>query len=791
MQVCIRLRRWMILMAICIGSLPNMVPPISYAQSTAYSLRFFGNGTGDIDRVKIPLDAPATPVDLASDMTIEFWMKANPGENTTGSCSTSATGDGWINGNILLDRDIYGSGDNGDYGIALFGAGQIGFGVAVGNSGNTVCGGTNLDDGQWHHIAVTRSNSTITPTTERLQLFVDGVRVAASSGPLGDISYRNNRTTSWPNSDPFLVLGAEKHDAGAEYPSFRGWIDDLRISNVVRYTSTGYTPPTNEIAQDAQTVALYRFNEGSGTTIIDELGTSNGILNYGGSITPGPIWSTDQPSITTLPTSTPTATAVPATATPIPPTNTPTATVVPATATPIPSTNTPTAVAVTATTVPVTNLIANPDFELDTNGDTRPDSWSTNTRFTRSSVTVRSGNYSGRHLTTADTNYNITQTVNGMNASQVYTFGGWVNIPATADAFTIRFQLRWRNASNTVLRTDTAGSYTAATSGWTGFSANFTPPANTTNVIVQMTITSLNGTIYVDSMSLRPQTVSPTNTPTATSVPATATSVPATATSVPATATSVPATATSVPATATSVPATATSVPATATSVPATATSIPATATPSVSNGALSFDGSNDELRGGPLPNSANQTIELWVRPGTNNQNAILITTSDDTSGWSLELENGNVIVWVLNSNNQWVVARNTATRLSANTWYHVALTLSNGSARIFVNGTGSAATVVGTLTQGPFLRIGGLAGYAYLNGQIDELRFSNSVRYTNTFSVPTSDFASDANTVALYHLNENGQSVIDSGPNGYTLILGTSSATESSDPQQIASTLR
>jgi hypothetical protein len=174
-----------------------------------------------------------------------------------------------------------------------------------------------------------------------------------------------------------------------------------------------------------------------------------------------------------------------------------------------------------------------------------------------------------------------------------------------------------------------------------------------------------------------------------------------------------------------------------------------------------------------------------------NAQNAILITTSDDSSGWSLELENGYAIVWVLNSNNQWVVVRNTSVRLNANSWYHVALTFANGSARVFVNGTSSAATAVGTLTQGPFFRIGGLAGYGYLNGQIDELRISNTARYTATFSPPTSDFVSDANTMALYHFNENGQSVIDSGPNGYTLTLGTSSAAESSDPQQLASTLR
>ncbi|MBX7041614.1 MAG: hypothetical protein K1X85_01825 [Ignavibacteria bacterium] len=41
------------------------------------SLRSFGNGANDIDRVKIRLDAPAKPVDVSGSFTLEFFMKAN------------------------------------------------------------------------------------------------------------------------------------------------------------------------------------------------------------------------------------------------------------------------------------------------------------------------------------------------------------------------------------------------------------------------------------------------------------------------------------------------------------------------------------------------------------------------------------------------------------------------------------------------------------------------------------------------------------------------------------------
>ena len=49
---------------------------------------------------------------------------------------------------------------------------------------------------------------------------------ARGSGPTGDVSYRDGRSTTSPD-DPFLVIGAEKHDAGAAFPSYHGWIDEV------------------------------------------------------------------------------------------------------------------------------------------------------------------------------------------------------------------------------------------------------------------------------------------------------------------------------------------------------------------------------------------------------------------------------------------------------------------------------------------------------------------------------------------------------------------------------------
>jgi hypothetical protein len=224
-------------------------------------------------------------------------MRALPGDNGSGACV--AGGSNWINGNIMFDRDVYGNGDNGDYGVSLA-AGRIAYGVAVSASSNTICGGTDVADNVWHHVAVTRDGA-----TGQLRIYVDGNQDGFDSGPTGDMSYRDGRPTSYPN-DPYLVIGAEKHNL-VSYLPYNGYVDEVRISNMVRYTAP-FARPTAAFSPDANTVALYHFNEGSAGpctgTVIDSSGApggpSNGTCRYGGSGTSGPVYSVDAPVAVTL-----------------------------------------------------------------------------------------------------------------------------------------------------------------------------------------------------------------------------------------------------------------------------------------------------------------------------------------------------------------------------------------------------------------------------------------------------------------------------------------------------------
>jgi len=286
----------------------SVANPAAGSGGAGYALRFHGNGVNDIDRVKILIDDPATtapgpPADVgATDFTLEFWFRALATENRAPAVACGANNN-WINGNVVVDRDRFNQGRA--FGLSLAG-GVVVFGVLGDGTGAlTICGTTNVLDNQWHHVAVQRRRA-----DGWLWLYVDGRLEAQGDGPDGDVSYPDDGVPGnfcgglpCTNSDPYLVLGAEKHDAGAQFPSFAGWLDEFRLSNVLRY-ATSFTRPTAPFLPDANTVALYHFDEGSGDVIIDTPGVSggpsHGVRRFGGSPA-GPEWVISDAPLTSGP----------------------------------------------------------------------------------------------------------------------------------------------------------------------------------------------------------------------------------------------------------------------------------------------------------------------------------------------------------------------------------------------------------------------------------------------------------------------------------------------------------
>lgn len=165
--------------------------------SPGYSLRFYGHGVDDIDRVKIPVQraAGSLPTDIgAADFTIEFWLRGNLSDNR-GAAIACGENEDWIYGSVVFDRDRFAEGRK--FGISLDSGGRVVFGLTnQERAAQTICGATNVLDGSWHHVAVQRRAN-----DGQLGLFVDGRLDVTMIGPLGDLSYPDGVDVSFRGPD--------------------------------------------------------------------------------------------------------------------------------------------------------------------------------------------------------------------------------------------------------------------------------------------------------------------------------------------------------------------------------------------------------------------------------------------------------------------------------------------------------------------------------------------------------------------------------------------------------------
>jgi hypothetical protein len=92
-----------------------------------------------------------------------------------------------------------------------------------------------------------------------------------------------------------------------------------------------------------------------------------------------------------------------------------------------------------------------------------------------------------------------------------------------------------------------------------------------------------------------------------------------------------------------------------------------------------------------------------------------------------------------------------------------------------------------GTLTQGATLRLGGIAGFSFFGGELDEVRISDVMRYTEDFVVPTAAFVADENTLRLWSMDEgSGQEIADESSNANTGTLGSTGGADGNDPNWV-----
>jgi hypothetical protein len=168
-------------------------------------------------------------------LTIAFWMKTS---------SIGATGSNWYEGAGLVDGEV--SGVTNDFGVSLLN-GKIAFGV--GSPDTTLQSSVTVNDGAWHHVAVTRDS-----LDGRMAIWIDGMINTNAIGPLG------GRV-----APPFLRLGSLQTGVAGKF--YNGTLDDVRLFNSWLDANTFaqlLAPPALQ--------AWLKFDESSGTTAADSSG---------------------------------------------------------------------------------------------------------------------------------------------------------------------------------------------------------------------------------------------------------------------------------------------------------------------------------------------------------------------------------------------------------------------------------------------------------------------------------------------------------------------------------------
>lgn len=154
---------------------------------------------------------------------------------------------------------------------------------------------------------------------------------------------------------------------------------------------------------------------------------------------------------------------------------------------------------------------------------------------------------------------------------------------------------------------------------------------------------------------------------------------------------------------------------------------------------------------------------------------------ADTDVGPYLNLNAGNPEVYI---NGATVLS--SATTLTTATWYHIAVSRTGTTMKLFVDGVEKdSATVSTDLGTAKPLVVGAKWSTTaeYLDGNVDEIRISKGVgRYTGAFGAIASEFTSDTSTTLLLHFNtvdDSSETIVDDTLNSQDLrFSGGSTAT-------------
>jgi hypothetical protein len=164
--------------------------------------------------------AYAQAADGSGAITMSHVGAANP--KATGTSSGS-----WAGIGLEIAAAVYPT-------VSLKSSGAVEF------AGGAILTSSAVTTGAWHHIAVSRAAGTV-------YLFVDGALAASAAD-----------TTTYQLGTSRPMIGGSGSSEGTE--ALTGWVDELRVSNVARWTAA-FTPPAAAYTPDANTVFLMHADQ--------------------------------------------------------------------------------------------------------------------------------------------------------------------------------------------------------------------------------------------------------------------------------------------------------------------------------------------------------------------------------------------------------------------------------------------------------------------------------------------------------------------------------------------------
>ncbi len=214
--------------------------------------------------------------------------------------------------------------------------------------------------------------------------------------------------------------------------------------------------------------------------------------------------------------------------------------------------------------------------------------------------------------------------------------------------------------------------------------------------------------------------------------------------------------------------------------------------TPSTATGAIRYSGSKSAMSFSGITgagattssatnittvyqSTAGMTMELWVKVRTPVSAAAGQVIGTSSGAYSLYLYDGSLWFYGGNADSRSTTAY---TQLLDGQWHHVAVTYNQYTDQklwFWIDGVKvvtysyQLAGAIGASSSQFYLGTG-----TSFRGEADEARVSNVERYTQNFTPSKAPFVRDANTVVLWHLDENGTDprksgkVVDDSGNGY-----------------------